>query len=88
MPAFKFENGEYVKDMITGYEGVVTGRTDYITGCNQILVNPQKINDDGKTVDGQWFDEHRLTLTGRERLVIPTAAESAAQGAMESAPVK
>lgn len=31
---FKFENGQIVKDMITGFTGVVVARVNYMTGCN------------------------------------------------------
>ena len=51
--------GKKVKDKITGFEGVVTGRVEYLTGCNQCLVQP-KVGKDGGFKDSQWFDEQRL----------------------------
>ena len=36
----KTELGQKVKDSITGFAGIVTGRAEYITGCHQILVQP------------------------------------------------
>lgn len=42
MPAFKFNNGESVKDIVhTGYEGVIIGRCDHLTGCNTYLIQPK-----------------------------------------------
>jgi hypothetical protein len=35
---FKFDLGVTVKDVIHGFEGVVTGRCQYLTGCTQYLV--------------------------------------------------
>lgn len=57
--------GASVKDKITGFSGVVTGRAEYLTGCTQCLVVP-KIGDDGIFKDSVWFDEQRLDLTKSE----------------------
>jgi len=84
---FKFDNGVTVKDRITGFQGVVTGRTNYITGCNQIMVNPQKINTDGKLADSEWFDENRLQLLAEPRIVLGVP-EVTGDGPMEAAPKK
>lgn len=46
-------------DQVTGFRGVVTGLVEYLTGCNQALLIP-KVDKDGKTVDGAWFDVQRL----------------------------
>ncbi|HWA22287.1 MAG TPA: hypothetical protein VG735_07835 [Caulobacterales bacterium] len=32
--------GKTITDSITGFCGVVIGRVEYITGCNQLLVQP------------------------------------------------
>ena len=58
---FKYTNGTRVRDKITGFSGTITGRADYITGCNNYLVQPQNDKDD-KYVDSHWFDEMRLEL--------------------------
>lgn len=60
---FKFEHGTEVTDVITGSRGFATGRTDYITGCKQILVQPKQSK--GSFVDSRWFDEDRLQPTGK-----------------------
>lgn len=64
---FKFELGQQVKDKLTGFEGFVTGRCDYMTGCKQYLVTPKVRK--GKTHEypsGSWLDEDRLQK-GKER---------------------
>lgn len=55
--------GSKAKDTITGFAGVVTGRCEYLTGCNQLLVAPA-IAKDGSIRDSQWFDEQRLQQVG------------------------
>lgn len=53
--------GQTVKDKITGFSGIVTGRVEYLTGCNQLLVAPP-VKDDGAFRDSQWFDEQRCDV--------------------------
>jgi len=55
--------GKKVRDEITGFEGMVTGHADYITGCDQFLVQPE-CKEDGKFVQNRWFDEQRLMVIG------------------------
>jgi len=57
---FGFELGEILKDKITGFKGVVMGRTEYFTDCIHYGLLSQKLSDSGKPIDWQWFDETRL----------------------------
>ena len=52
--------GTKVRDKITNFEGIVTGKASYITGCDQYLVQPPAKDWDYK--DGRWFDSGRLTV--------------------------
>lgn len=56
--------GRKGKDKITGFAGIVTGFVEYITGCNQLLLMPS-VGKDGKSGEGQWFDDSRVDLTGK-----------------------
>lgn len=54
------ELGYEVKDKITGFKGTVTGRAQYVTGCDQYLVTPKS---KGVTfADSSWIDEGRLII--------------------------
>ncbi len=53
--------GSKIRDRITGFEGVVTGRVEYLTGCNQVLVAP-RVKADGGHLDSCWFDEQRCDV--------------------------
>lgn len=55
--------GQTVRDRITGFQGVVTGIVNYISGCHQALVVP-RVKDDGSLTDSQWFDLQRLEIEG------------------------
>lgn len=53
--------GNKVKDVITGFKGVVIGRTEWLHGCTTCGVVPQELKD-GTTIDSKWFDEGRLEV--------------------------
>jgi hypothetical protein len=68
------KNGDKVRDKITGLEGVVVARHDYLHGCTRFSVQPVELKD-GKPVECSSFDEPQLELiadggfpakTGRE----------------------
>lgn len=51
--------GDTVKHKITGFEGVTTGRAEYLTGCTQWLVTSRTLKPDGDS-QSQWLDEIML----------------------------
>lgn len=59
---FKFENGSRVKDTVTGFTGIILGRTDYLTGCVHYGLAKESVNDKGGIDDWSWFDESRIEL--------------------------
>lgn len=56
----KFEQGEILRDIVTGFQGTVLSRTKYFTGCVHYGLSPQTLKD-GKLPDWEWIDETRLT---------------------------
>lgn len=68
MSKFKIEMGRKVKDVITGFEGVVGGRAQYLTGCNQYLVQPKGKKDTYPT--SAWVDEGRLRVVGKKKITM------------------
>ncbi|WP_339112810.1 hypothetical protein [Thioclava sp. GXIMD2076] len=51
--------GDQVKDTLTGFTGIVIGRVEYLTGCNQLCVLP-KSDKDNELKDVHWFDIERI----------------------------
>ncbi|MCO5730133.1 hypothetical protein [Rhizobium sp. SSA_523] len=51
--------GHTYRDTISGFTGVAIGHVDYITGCNQTLLQPRTM-DANKRPDAEWFDDQRL----------------------------
>ncbi|HEX2656127.1 MAG TPA: hypothetical protein VHN11_21095 [Xanthobacteraceae bacterium] len=81
----KHELGSTARDTITGFYGVITGRVNYLTGCDQYLVQP-KTKSENEFVEARWFDENRIDILGGiEKVKIDT---STAQGACGAAPIK
>jgi hypothetical protein len=54
--------GDLVADSVTGFRGVLMGRCEYLTGCNQYLITPTELDKDGNTREGKWFDDARVEL--------------------------
>ena len=75
MVMFKFNNGDVVKDQITGFKGVITARADYISGCVQYGVRPQTLTKEGKVNDSVWFDEDRLVECGKSISLKPKTSK-------------
>lgn len=59
--SFVFENGDKVKDKITGFSGIIIARTHWFTGCNHYLVEATKLQKDGERTESH-FDESRLLV--------------------------
>ncbi|KQV66601.1 hypothetical protein [Caulobacter sp. Root343] len=66
--------GSTVKDRITGFSGVATSYTTYLTGCNRVGVTPT-VDADGKTREDAWFDEQRLdVIADKDKVVLDNSA--------------
>ncbi|MCX6232722.1 MAG: hypothetical protein NTZ33_14385 [Bacteroidetes bacterium] len=65
--------GKHGKDVITGFEGTITSKHEYLTGCTQYGIVP-KIKTDGTLGDTHYFDETRIEVTG-EAIEIPGTKE-------------
>jgi hypothetical protein len=66
---YKFELGETVKDKVTGFKGVVVGRSNHISGCDTFGVQASTLKD-GAPQDPKWFDEPRLESTGKRMDIV------------------
>lgn len=58
---FKFPTGVLVQDTVSGLEGIINGRVEWINGCKQYSVQPRvKKDDPSKKPDSWWIDEAQL----------------------------
>lgn len=54
--------GKKAKDILTGFEGIITSKHSYLTGCTQYGIQPPM--KDGNLSDMRYFDEGRIQITG------------------------
>lgn len=80
----KFELGSSVKDILTGFSGVVTGRVSYITGCDRYLIQP-KMQKNGDYPSSEWIDDSRLNSIKKAIVTLDIGHKP---GACEAAPIK
>lgn len=78
--------GDKVKDSISGFIGIATGRSEYLYGCVRICVTPAEMKD-GKPIDPLWFDEDQLSLLESVSVPSPESAE-VRKGGPAPAPIR
>jgi hypothetical protein len=83
---FKFELGEVLKDVVTGFEGVVMARTQYYTDCDHYGLLSQKLDKESKPQDYVWFDETRLQKTNKKPVALHSRKPSS--GSFPNAPTR
>lgn len=63
------ELGDEVQCMVSGFKGIVIGKSEFLHGCSRVGVQP-KVGKDGKLVDAQWFDEPQMTVTKKRKVKV------------------
>ena len=64
---FKFNLGDEVKDVFTGYSGIISCRSQWIHNCNTYGVKSKELKD-GKPMPCEWFDEPQLELIEEKKV--------------------
>ena len=57
--------GDVARDTITGFEGTVIARTEWLNGCWRLVLQG-KVDKDGKVPDGISIDAPQLELVSRK----------------------
>ena len=82
--------GQRVKDKISGAEGIVIARTDWLYGCIRLTIQPEGGWKDGKPLESFTVDEPQCeivsAITGFERE--PTSASVSAPAGGRESPVR
>jgi hypothetical protein len=52
----EIEMGDIAKDELTGFEGVVIGRTHWLTNCDRLTLQPQAVDKEGQPSKSNSFD--------------------------------
>ena len=54
--------GDKVRDRISGFEGIATATGVYLNGCRRVLIEPAKLDKDGKIIKSVWFDDVQVEV--------------------------
>ncbi len=82
-----FPMGAPARDVLSGFEGVIICKLEWLTGCDQIGLRPTALDKDGKPHDAQYFDITRIKVTGSVTKELQKVAEGKLQSSDEK-PVK
>ena len=66
--------GDRARDRVTGLVGIVTATTQWISGCNRVLIQPEQLHD-GKPIEGTWVDDDMAELVD-EAAITPTTQQA------------
>jgi len=78
---FKFDVGETVKDIVTGFQGVIMAVSYYFTGCNHYGICSRIITEKDKIDEWKWLDEKRLEwVPEKEKIVFSHGEPSSGPG--------
>ncbi len=61
--------GHKVKDVISGFEGRVTGYVIYLSGCNQLNIVPEYDKKAKKWPEAHWIDVQRAVIVDKSQRV-------------------
>jgi hypothetical protein len=53
--------GQKARDIVTGIEGIIIGKTEWLTGCNTYGIKPP-VKEDGTNLEAIWVDEIRIEI--------------------------
>ena len=60
--------GKTGRDLVSGFIGVITGRTERLGGCDQLLLQPREKS--GMFLDPVWFDAERIEVLDVAKVVV------------------
>lgn len=72
MPIFKFDCGDKVRCKISGFEGVITSRTQWFNNCVRYCVQPRGTKKT-EMLEAKHFDEQELELVQAQAVPSVTA---------------
>lgn len=60
--------GDKVKDVITGFTGIVIAKTKYINGCSRCGVQSTELGKDGLPTESIGFDDPQLRIIAKKKV--------------------
>lgn len=78
--------GSKVRDMISGFSGIAVAHSVYLYGCERILIEPDRLDDKGAMIEGQWIDEQRVEVTEQSERPMSLVSSATSGGPQRDAP--
>jgi hypothetical protein len=78
------ENGDRVKDIVSGFKGTVIAVTTYLSGCRRVLVQPD-VDKAGKLPESVSFDVDTVKVT-KKGAVTPVSQDTGGPSPIAAAP--
>ena len=80
--------GDLVKDMITGFTGIASSRTEYLFGCVHIGITSNRTDKDGLPIGSLSFDEQRIVRVEKRDIVVSPDSAATSGGPVPGTPVR
>lgn len=77
--------GSLVKDMVTGFTGIATSRTEYLYGCVHIGITSRNLDIQGTPVGAMCFDEQRIIIVDKRDPVVSPDSKATSGGPVPGA---
>lgn len=78
MAKFKFRLGAKARDTVTGFEGTIIGRNEWLNGCVQYALKAE-VNDRGEIMEAEWIDEQQVEVVRKSAKATPRKATGGPQ---------
>jgi hypothetical protein len=62
--------GSKVKDIYTGFSGILTSHTEWLYGCARVNVESTELDKEGKIIPSEVFDEQRISVIEEGTLLV------------------
>lgn len=56
--------GMKARDIVTGLEGIITARTEFLNGCVRYIIQPPMNKKDNSVPNESWFDQQQIEIIG------------------------
>lgn len=78
----RIELGDRVRDRLTGFEGIASGKAQYLTGCDRVGITPTTLKENGEVRETVWFDQPWVEVLEKKVVspVEPRAADAGGPG--------
>lgn len=54
--------GRLARDTVSGFQGIIESRTEWLNGCFRVALAPDHLDKDGKMLDSRAFDAEQIKV--------------------------